>query len=54
MSVLYDLAVDYFQTGLLIFARICAGYNLPGIASQFATQKPGFAIHCCVCVAKDV
>ena len=29
------------------------GHNLPGIASQFATQNPGFAMHCCTCVAKD-
>ena len=47
---------------------VFAGHNLPGIASQFATQNPGFAIenpgfatqnpgfaiHCCVRAPKDV
>ena len=27
------------------------GHNLPGIASQFATQNPGFVMHCSICVA---
>ena len=30
------------------------GHKLPGIASQFATQNPGFAMHCPICAAKDV
>ena len=31
-----------------------SGHNLPDIASQSATQNPGFAIDCRICVAKDV
>ena len=31
----------------------CSGYNLTGIASQFATQNPGFVIRVGICVAKD-
>ena len=30
------------------------GHNLPGIASQFATQNPDIAIQCPICAAKDV
>ena len=26
------------------------GHNLLGVASKFATQNPGSAIHCCICV----
>ena len=41
----------------LVLASFCtAGHNLPGVASQFATQNPGFAMHCCsyMYVANDV
>ena len=35
--------------------EICtSGQNLSDIASQYATQNPAFAIHCCICAAKDV
>ena len=37
-----------------VSSHSCTWHNLPGIASQFGTQNPGFAMHCCNCLAKDV
>ena len=48
-------------SGAEIRHTVTAGHNLPGVASQFATQNPGFAtqnlgfaIHDCISIAKDV
>ena len=49
--------IQYYKTHMGIHTAselYLVGYNLPGAASQCATQYPSFGMHCCIYVAKDV
>ena len=49
-------AREEHENGEDVFCLLSSGpgHNSPGSTSQFATRRPGFLMHCCICVAKKM